>query len=125
MRKRIIATLIAAMAVAAFSAAIADASCIQTTPAEQRARANVIFDGFALEGATPSGIQRFRVTRYLKGRGSAVLRVNTGNRRRADGTGSTTSVSLVVRRGERWRVFARGSVRKTLFSNLCDGSRKR
>jgi hypothetical protein len=120
-----ITTLTAVLVVAALSAAAADASCIQMTPAQQRARADVIFDGVALEGATPSGIQRFRVTRYVKGRGPAVLRVNTGSRRRADGTGSTTSVSLDVRRGERWRIFARGSVRKTLYSNLCDGSRRR
>jgi hypothetical protein len=115
--------LIALLAGSLFAAA-ADASCVQMTPGEQRARANVIFDGVALQGPTPSGVQRFRVTRYLKGRGQTIVRVNTGNIRRADGTGATTSVSLVVKRGERRRIFARGSARKTLLTNLCDGSRK-
>ena len=84
----------------------------------------VIFDGLALEGPTGTGVQRFRVTRYLKGRGPRVVRVNTGFIRRADGTGTITSVSLLVRRNERWRIFARGSAKKVLQSNVCDGSRK-
>jgi hypothetical protein len=113
---------IAALAILASTAA---ASCIQMTAAEQRARANVIFDGVTLDGPTASGIQRFRVTRYLKGRGPRVVRVNTGNIRRADGTGSITSVSITAERGERWRIFARGSSRKILRTSLCDGSRKR
>jgi hypothetical protein len=95
------------------------------TAAQQRARADVIFDGFALNGPTATGIQRFRVSRYLKGRGPSIVRVNTGNIRRADGTGSVTSVSLIARRGERWRIFARGSAKDVLQSTVCDGSRKR
>jgi len=65
----------------------------------------VIFNGIALENPTPTGIQRFRVSRYLKGRGPLIVRVSTGNIRRADGTGSVTSVSIVVHRGERWQIF--------------------
>jgi len=93
------------------------------TPAEQRARAEIIFDGVALEAAIATGVQRFRVARYWKGRGPAVLRVQTGNIRRADGTGSVTSVSIIAKRGERWRIFARGSAQKVLRSTVCDGSR--
>ncbi len=52
------------------------------------------------------------------------MRVSTGHTKRADGTGTITSVSLDVRRGERWRIFARGSARKVLRSSDCDGSRK-
>jgi hypothetical protein len=103
---------------------VAQASCLAQTPAQQRTRAAVIIDGIALEGPTATGVQRFRVTRYRKGSGPRVVRVATGTVRRADGTGSTSSVSLFVRKGERWRVFARGSARKLLRSNLCDGSRK-
>lgn len=114
-------TLIAALVLTA----TAHASCILVTPADQRARADVIFDGVALEGPTSTGVQRFRVTRYRKGHGPGIVRVNTGTIRRADGTGSTTSVSLFVKRGERWRIFARGSARKVLQTNLCDGSRRR
>jgi hypothetical protein len=109
---------------AAVAASSANASCVPTTAAEQRARADVIFDGVALEGPTARGVQRFRVTRYRKGRGPRVVRVNTGYVRRADGTGTITSVSIVVRRGQRWRIFGRGSARKVLQTNVCDGSRR-
>ena len=102
----------------------AEASCIPSTPAQQRARATVIFDGVALEGPTATGIQRFRVLRYLKGRGPRVVRVATGNRRRADGTGSVTSVSVVAARGQKWRIFARGSAWRVVETNVCDGSRR-
>lgn len=95
------------------------------SPAELKARADVIFDGRALEGPTATGVQRFRVGRYLKGSGPAIVRVQTGNVRRADGSGSTTSISILVRRGERWRIFARGSARKVLATNQCSGSRRR
>src|SRR6266850_8473930 len=81
-------------------ASTARASCIPTTPAQQRARAQVIFNGIALNGPTATGIQRFRVTRYLKGSGPRIVRVDTGTIRRPDGSGSTTSVSLFVKRGE-------------------------
>ena len=93
--------------------------------AEKRARADVIFDGVALEGPTATGVQRFRVTRYLKGRGPSIVRVATGTIRRADGSGSVTSVSVVAKRGQRWRIFARGSPRKVLRTSICDGSRRR
>ena len=125
MTRRIVLPLITLMTAALVLAATARASCVVVTSAEQRARADVIFDGVALEGPTPTGVQRFRVTRYLKGQGPRIVRVNTGTIRRADGTGSTTSVSLFVKRGERWRIFARGSARKVLQTNLCDGSRGR
>jgi hypothetical protein len=105
-------------------APIAQASCIFQTAAEQRARADVIFDGVALEGPTATGAQRFSVIRYRKGSGPRIVRVSTSTVRRPDGSLSTTSVSLFVRKGERWRIFARGSARRVLQSNLCDGSRK-
>ena len=106
------------------AASIAQASCIYMSPAEQRARAQVILDGIALEGPTATGIQRFRVERYRKGAGPRVVRVQTGTIRRADGTGSTTSVALFVKRGERWRIFARGSASRVLKTTVCDGSRR-
>ena len=117
--------LAAAALAAATVAAVAKASCIAMSPAEQRARAHVIFDGVALEGPTPTGVQRFRVTRYVKGRGPRVVRVSTGTVRRPDGTGSVTSVSVVAERGERWRIFGRGSPRRVVRTSICDGSRRR
>jgi hypothetical protein len=116
--------LAAVAAAAAIVATAAEASCVPMSPAQQRVRADVIFDGVALEGPTPTGIQRFRVTRYLKGRGPKVVRVNTGNVRRRDGTGSVTSVSIVAARGQRWRIFARGSTRRVVRTSVCDGSRR-
>jgi len=122
--QRLAISLTAAVIAASVLASAAQASCIPTTAAQQRTRADVIFDGIALEGPTATGVQRFRVSRYLKGSGPRVVRVSTGHIKRADGTGTITSVSLDVRRGERWRIFARGSARKVLRSSDCDGSRK-
>jgi hypothetical protein len=116
--------LVLIVALGAAFPAVAAASCIPMTPAQQRARADVIFEGVAREGPTATGVQRFRVTRYLKGTGPRVLRVATGEVRRADGSGTITSVSIHVERGERWRIFARGSVRRVLRTNVCDGSRR-
>jgi hypothetical protein len=118
------ATALGAVTIALIGAASADASCIFQTTAEQRARADVIFDGVALDRPTASGVQRFKVRLYRKGRGPTVVRVQTGNRVFADGSGSTTSVSIVVRKGQRWRIFARGSAQKILQTNVCDGSRR-
>ena len=105
-------------------AASAQASCIYQTPAQLRARAEVIFDGVALEGPTATGIQRFKVLRYRKGHGPAIVRVQTGHRVFPDGSGSTSSVSILVRKGQRWRILARGSPRRVLHTNVCDGSRR-
>ena len=114
----------AATAVALILAASAQASCILQTAAQQRARADVIFDGLALDSPTASGVQRFRVSRYLKGRGPAIVRVQTGNRVFGDGSGSVTSVSLVVRKGQRWRIFGQGNPRRVVQTNVCAGSRR-
>jgi hypothetical protein len=116
--------ILASLTAIALLASAAQASCIPMTAAQQRARADVIFNGRALEGPTATGIQRFRVTRYLKGRGPRIVRVDTMNIRRADGSGSTTSVSLVVKAGQRWRILGRGSARKVVRSNVCGGSRR-
>lgn len=123
MRLRLALPLLA-LAAGLVLAAQAAASCIASTPAQLRARADVIFDGIALEGPTATGVQRFQVTRYRKGGGPGTVRVQTGTIRRADGTGSTTSVALFVKKGERWRIFARGSTKRILQTNLCDGSRR-
>jgi hypothetical protein len=118
------ALVCSAVAVALLGAPAAEASCVPSTPAQQRARATVIFDGIALEGPTATGIQRFRVLRYLKGRGPRVVRVATGNIRRADGTGSVTSVSVIAARGQKWRIYARGSAWRVVQTNVCDGSKR-
>lgn len=125
MRERVLVAIAAALIAAALSTSTAYASCVPTTVPEQRARADLIFDGIALEGPTATGVQRFRVTRYVKGGGPRVVRVSTGTVRRADGSGNITSVSLVVKRGERWRIFAEGSARNVVRTSVCAGSRER
>jgi hypothetical protein len=124
MNRRLL-VFVATLAGVGVLASTAQASCLPMTAAQQRARANVIFDGVALQGPTATGIQRFRVTRYLKGRGPQFVRVNTGNIKRADGTGAVTSVSIIVKQGERWRIFAQGKPPQVLRTTVCDGSRKR
>ena len=85
----------------------------------------MIFIGVALEGATSTGIQRFRVERYFKGTGPETAAVSTGVEARSDGTGSTTSVSVDVSAGERWQIYARNRPGSDLLeTNLCDGSGK-
>ena len=116
-------TIAAAFAATLFASA-AGASCILLTPTQQRARADVIFVGTAIDNPTSTGVQRFRVSRYTKGVGPRIVRVSTGNRRRADGTGSVTSVSIVALRGQRWLIYAHGTARRILRSNVCDGSRR-
>ena len=125
MPTRIAIALTVGGTIALLLAAVAHASCVSLTDAQQRTRADVIFDGIAIENPTATGVQRFRVTRFLKGRGPKIVRVQTGNRLRQDGSGTTTSVSLFVKRGERWRIFARGSAWRTVRTSVCDGSRVR
>ena len=104
----------------------ASASCIGPLTGKQlEARADVIFVGVALEGPTETGIQRFRVDRYLKGAGPETAAVATGVVARSDGTGSTTSVSVNVKAGERWQVYAtKRSGSDVLETNECAGSGK-
>lgn len=124
MRVRVLGSMIATTAVFAALSGAAVASCISATAQEQRTRASVIFDGVALENPTGTGVQRFRITRYIKGRGPHVVRVSTGFIKHADGSGTLTSVSLIVRRGERWRIYGRGSATSILRTSVCAGSRK-
>ena len=84
----------------------AAASCVPMTSAQQRARAQIIFNGIALDGPTATGIERFRVIRYLKGKGPKIVRLSTGRKRSPGGGGVTTSVSIDARRGQTWRIYA-------------------
>ncbi len=102
----------------------AAASCVPMTAAQQRARAHIIFNGVALDGPTATGIERFRVIRYLRGRGPKIVRLSTGRKRYPGGGGVTTSVSIDARRGQTWRIYAR-PLRPGIFqTTVCDGSRR-
>ncbi len=102
----------------------AAASCVVMTAAQQRARAQIIFNGVALDGPTATGIERFRVIRYLKGKGPKIVRLSTGRKRYTGGGGVTTSVSIDAKRGQTWRIYAR-RLRPGIFqTTVCDGSRR-
>lgn len=103
---------------------LAEASCILLTPTQLRARAKVIFEGVALQSRTTTGVQRFRVTRYLKGSGPRLVRVATGEAARGGGGAVVTSVSIHVVRGEKWRIFSRDPAQRVLRTSVCDGSKR-
>jgi hypothetical protein len=105
--------------------ASAYASCVRLTPAQQERLADVIFDGVALEGPTSAGTQQFRVLRYIKGSGPETARVATGVTAQPNGVRSTTSVSLDVAVGARWRIYAaENRAGRGLETNICLGSAK-
>lgn len=78
----------------------ASGSCLQTTERQLEKQADVIFEGVALEGPTSSGVQRFRVVRYLKGGGSGAEAVATG-------ATPNLYISEGIRpaKGELWRIL--------------------
>jgi hypothetical protein len=116
------AASIVLLIVVAVDVSSARGACAPSTPMERWKRADVIIDARALEGPTASGVQRFRVVRYLKGRGPTAIRAATGVAHRPDGSGVASGEGLLVRSGERWRIFARGSARAVLRTSACDGS---
>jgi hypothetical protein len=90
--------------------------------AGRAARADVIFDGVALDGPTFSGFERFRVIRYQKGTGPRLVRLITGRKRHRDGGGVVTSVSIDARRCEMWSIYARRLRPGVFETTVCDGS---
>lgn len=99
-------------------------SCIAMTPAQQRAQAEIIFNGVALDGATATGIERFRALRYLKGKGPKIVRLITGRKSEPGGVSVITSVSIDSSPGETWRIYARSAGPGLFQTNVCLGSRR-
>jgi len=120
---RVVSFTAAIVTVALAGGAPAAASCIPSTAEERIARADVVFDGVALEGSTASGRQRFQVRHYVKGDGPDVVQVATGVTRRPDGSGSLTSVSIDVRAGESWRIYGDRTAGDGIVTSNCAGSR--
>jgi len=112
----------AAAALLALAAADAHAACAPLSAGDRWNLTAVVVDARALEGPTATGVQRFRVLRYLKGGGPVVIRVATGVARYPDGSWVASGKGLLVRRGERWRIFTRGRSRRILRTSVCDGS---
>jgi hypothetical protein len=117
----VLATIVLTVLVAAGSAA---ASCVPMTSSQQRARADLIFDGIALDGPTATGIERFRALRYWKARGPRIVRISTGRKRLSGGAMVVTSVSIDAARGQRWRIYARRLRPGVFQTTVCDGSRR-
>jgi len=122
MAMRHLTALSAAAALLVLAAADAHASCALVSASDRWKLAAVIVDARAVEGPTATGVQRFRVLRYLKGGGPAVIRVATGVAHNPDGSWVGFGEGLFVHRGERWRIFARGSSGGILRTSVCDGS---
>ena len=111
--------MLVVIAIAGAVARPAVASCVPLTAEQRFAMADVIFDGVALDGATATGIERFRVVRYVKGSGPEVARVATGRTTR-----SITSVAIAPVPGETWRIYARRRPDGTFATDECIGSRR-
>jgi hypothetical protein len=105
----------------------ADASCVEMTEAEQRAQADVVFDGRALPGPVADGVlltpARFEVDAYSKGDGPDVVEVVTATRDEGGGIVSHLSVGISPRAGETWRIYAqRPAGGGALETSECAGS---
>jgi len=96
----------------------AGASCIPQNAAQQRARAAVIVEGRILQ-ATERGDARLGVIRYLKGDGPTEVGI-TG----AVEGAVATSIDILPRAGERWRIFGVWLDQRTIRTSTCAGSRR-
>jgi hypothetical protein len=108
----------------------AASSCVGLTARQDYRSARLVFDGRMLPGATAgvgdhrvlSSPARIAVTRYLKGHGPRIVRVQTGVTATANGS-SENSEGILPLAGERWRIFADRS-RQPLPTSDCNGSRR-
>lgn len=101
-------------------------SCIKVTPKEQTELADVVFEGVALTGPAVDGVlvtpARFRVARYLKGRGPDVRLVTTALRRSARGSIGHLSEGILPGAGQHWRIFGANTRGGVLGTSICSGS---
>jgi hypothetical protein len=103
------------------------AVCAAATEAQQRAQADVVFDGRALPGpgvggrlSTPA---RFEVRAYLEGDGPGVVEVVTASRDEGGGVVSHISTGIAPRAGETWRIYAQQPAGGgPLETSVCAGS---
>lgn len=100
-----------------FSASARASMCAYATPAQQLRQAQVVFVGIALNGwRTPTGIQRFRVGRYVKGSGPHIARIVAGIRMAGFGIQASA--------GERWRIYAQKGKKGVFYTSTCAGSHR-
>ncbi len=105
------------------------ASCVGLTTRQEFKTARLVFDGTMLPGPTiPGGYPsvlsspaRVRVTRYLKGDGPRIVRVQTAATVNAHGVTENSEGILPVT-GQHWRIYTDRS-RQPLPTSDCNGSR--
>jgi hypothetical protein len=106
------------------------ASCAALSPAQKMKHANLVFDGKLLRGPTArfgsstvlTSPARVEVSRYLKGHGPKVVRIQTAVTRH----GSEATVSedgIQARAGEHWRIFTDGRT-QPFSTSMCGGSHR-
>lgn len=101
---------------------VARAMCLPATDAERLANADIVFDGLVIRG--PFSPARLKVLRYMKGSGPTELLVETGSRRNSDATITASSTGISPHPGETWRIYGLGTVKGTVTTSACAGSRR-
>lgn len=104
------------------------ASCAGLSERQQFKAARLVFDATMLPGPTVhegrrrvlSSPAHVRVSRYLKGHGPPVVRVQTGLMRAGSGV-TVGGEGIEPTAGQRWRIYAQGS--QPLATSVCLGSR--
>jgi hypothetical protein len=112
---RALLPMVLAAAALAVAAPSASASCAFLSSAQQEARADVVVEGTILE--TGDGTARLAVERRIKGDAPAELEI-TGD----GGPGVTSSVDILPRAGERWRILGQDAGPATAWTSICEGS---
>ena len=112
---RILLPTVVAAAALAVAAPSASASCAFLSSAEQEERADVIVEGTIV--AVEAGSARMAVERRIKGDAPAALEVTGGG-----GPGVSSSVDILPRAGERWRVLGQDAGPATVWTSICEGS---
>ena len=90
-------------------------SCAAASPPVHFSHARIVFIGTAL---TSPG--QFRVVRYLKGSGPAVVRVQTALASRGNATVFSED-GIEPRAGQQWKIYT-SSLHTPYETSLCDGS---
>lgn len=108
------------------------ASCAARTPATDLARAPLVLDALALPGRaeprshTLLSPARFRVLRYIKGRGARVVKIDTVvTETRHRGEYSYVEDGIDPRAGQQWLIYGRRTRGGVISAGVCTGSRPR
>jgi len=112
---RIVLPVVVAAAALAVAAPSASASCAFLSSAEQEERADVVVEGTILEAE--AGTARLAVERRIKGDPPDELGITGGG-----GPGVSSSVDILPRAGERWRILGQDDGPATVWTSICEGS---